>query len=341
MARIDSYTVETSYTLVASTGRAWTASVDAFTNFRARLSTAITGTGTVSVFVIPQAMPIEPIVSVGQSVATNLNTQASIVQGGATAAVRTVSGGGSGLAMTGVQQVNTSGSIVASTTTITTGDLSLANNIGVTVSGTYAGVNLTFEASWDNTNWASIAGQRLDTGEVQTTTGVLPANTIRQWSFNFGGLNYFRVRATAFTSGSASVVIDPGTFPVTSVVSNALNPSITGGWLTSRLLSAATTNATLVKSTPGQIGGWFLSNTNAAARFLKLYDLTTTPTVGTSTPKMTILIPGNTAGGAANVEFTQGIAFATGISLAITGAATDSDTTAVAANEVIVNLMYR
>lgn len=67
MARIDSYTVETSYTLATVQSRAWSTSVDGFTNFRVRLSTVITGTGTATVFITAQAMAIEPIVIVGQS----------------------------------------------------------------------------------------------------------------------------------------------------------------------------------------------------------------------------------------------------------------------------------
>jgi hypothetical protein len=73
MARIDSYTAETSYTLNAVANRAWSTSVDGFTNFRVRLSTVISGTGTAVVLVTAQAMPIEPIVTVGQSVAASLN----------------------------------------------------------------------------------------------------------------------------------------------------------------------------------------------------------------------------------------------------------------------------
>jgi hypothetical protein len=64
-ARIDSYTVESTYTFVASTVRAWSTSVDAFSFFRVRLSTVITGSGTATVIAAAQTMPIEPVVSVG------------------------------------------------------------------------------------------------------------------------------------------------------------------------------------------------------------------------------------------------------------------------------------
>lgn len=74
VARIDSYTVENTYTLIATTSRAWSTSVDGFTSFRVRLSTVIAGTGTATVLVIAQLFAIEPIVTIGQSDATKLLT---------------------------------------------------------------------------------------------------------------------------------------------------------------------------------------------------------------------------------------------------------------------------
>lgn len=115
-------------------------------------------------------------------------------------------------------------------------------------------------------------------------------------------------------------------------------PHTAGGLTISTLLSAATTNATSVKASAGQVFGWFLSNSNAAARYFKLYNKASAPTVGTDVPVMTIYLP---AGAAANVEFSHGIAFATGIAFAITTGATTADTGAVAANEIIVNLLYK
>ncbi len=77
---------------------------------------------------------------------------------------------------------------------------------------------------------------------------------------------------------------------------------------------------------------------NAAVRFVKIYNKAAAPTVGTDTPLLTLAIPGT---GAANVAFPNGLSFSTGIALAITAAATDGDTTVVAANEIIVNLFYK
>ena len=78
MGRIDSFTVETSYSLTTIANRAWSTSVDAFTNFRVRLSTAITGTGTATVIIAAQLFAIEPVVTIGQSVAASLQTTSTI-----------------------------------------------------------------------------------------------------------------------------------------------------------------------------------------------------------------------------------------------------------------------
>lgn len=98
--------------------------------------------------------------------------------------------------------------------------------------------------------------------------------------------------------------------------------------------SAATTNATLIKSTAGTLWSAVVSNVAASARYLKFFNLTTAPNVGTSVPVFTVLVP---AGGTIVIEGgANGIRFGTGISLAITGAAGDLDTTAIAAGDVKV-----
>lgn len=127
---------------------------------------------------------------------------------------------------------------------------------------------------------------------------------------------------------------------VTQPVSFA--PVTSGGLTISRTISAASTNATSVKASAGQVYGWMITSTDATPVYVKLYNKASSPTVGTDTPVMTLMVPGNSAGaGVVAAEFTMGIPFATGIALAITTGATDADTGAVAANEVIVNLFYK
>lgn len=121
-------------------------------------------------------------------------------------------------------------------------------------------------------------------------------------------------------------------------VPTAPGAAATGGASLYRLLSAASTNAQVVKNTAGTVYGWHLTNLSGTTpRFVKLYNKASAPTVGTDTPVLTLPLP---AGGQANVSFPTGLAFATGIAIAVTGGVADNDTTSVAANDVIVNLAF-
>ena len=114
--------------------------------------------------------------------------------------------------------------------------------------------------------------------------------------------------------------------------------TVNSPYLSSVLISANTTNATNVKSTPGVVHGWALYNINASPRYLKIYDKATAPTVGTDTPIMTLLIPSNSGN---NFEVPKGILCSSGISFALTTGITHADTGAVAASEIIVNIFYK
>ena len=117
----------------------------------------------------------------------------------------------------------------------------------------------------------------------------------------------------------------------TSTVSGTIVPATPTTTFTNSL---ATTNALLIKSTAATLWSAVVSNTSAAARFLKFFNLTVAPTVGTSVPVFTVPIP---PGGTVLVNGgSNGIRFGTGISLAITGAAGDLDTTAIGAGDVKV-----
>lgn len=107
-----------------------------------------------------------------------------------------------------------------------------------------------------------------------------------------------------------------------------------------RIASAATTNATSVKAAPGHVYGISLGNamtTTPVMKFFKLYDKASAPTVGTDTPIMTIPVA---ADGYVSISFPVGIPFSLGIAYAITGGVADTDTAAVAANDVHGGLLY-
>lgn len=103
--------------------------------------------------------------------------------------------------------------------------------------------------------------------------------------------------------------------------------------------SAATTNATNIKAAAGTLFAIVASNINAAARFLKVYDLAVAPNVGVDVPKLTIALPAS--GVLPNINFgPQGMRFNNGIAIALTTLGTNADATAVAANELKVALSY-
>jgi hypothetical protein len=107
-----------------------------------------------------------------------------------------------------------------------------------------------------------------------------------------------------------------------------------------KAISAATTNPTSVKASAGKLGGGTISNTSAAFKFFKIYNKASAPTVGTDTPVHTIGLPPSFTVYLRECLVDGGSYLAAGIAYAVTGAAADSDTTAVAAGDVVVNLEY-
>jgi len=112
--------------------------------------------------------------------------------------------------------------------------------------------------------------------------------------------------------------------------------SVTGAASRLHLVSAAGTNATIVKNTPGRLIGFCLGNNGAAAAYVKFHNQTTTPTAGTGVVQ-TIRIP---AGGTVVGHFTGGIAFSTGIGLTTVTGAADADATGVALNDIVGDVFF-
>lgn len=144
------------------------------------------------------------------------------------------------------------------------------------------------------------------------------------------------VDGTVGVSGTVAVTDNSGSLTID------LPAVTTGGATPGKLISAASTNATSVKASAGTLYSLQVFNTNASARYLKLYNKASAPTVGTDTPVQVFTIPGNTAGAGLVVPIPAcGIAFGTGIAFATTTGAADSDTGAVAANEIVLSYSYK
>jgi hypothetical protein len=138
----------------------------------------------------------------------------------------------------------------------------------------------------------------------------------------------------AVTDGTTTAAVDA----TSTGLAVTPRPTTSGGPSTSRIKSAASTNGTNVKASAGQVYGWYLYNNTSSAKFFKLYNKATSPTIGTDTPAFTVGIPPN---GGCVQEFLNGIPFGTGIGYGITGGITDADTTATATDDVHGVLLYK
>lgn len=119
----------------------------------------------------------------------------------------------------------------------------------------------------------------------------------------------------------------------------AANPNTPGTPAFRLAASTNTTNATNVKTTAGTLWNVTAINTLATVAYIKFYDETTAPTVGTDVP--VFVVPLAVSNAVTTVTFPQGLRFNNGISYAVTGGMADSDTTVVAANQVTFSGTYQ
>ena len=226
--------------------------------------------------------------------------------------------------------------------------LDCASVEAVSIQCTSMGTAGVVTASWSNDNSTFV------NASIMTQAGVAAAtfNAAGLWTTPVMG-RYFRLRlTTATTAGTTTlsvqrlsqanglpVVSQPvavaGTVPVSGTLTSAGTTTNTPVTPTTTFTnSAATNNAAFLKASAGTV--WSISAFNAGASpvYVKYYNRTTAPTVGTDVPVMVVAVPATQTvmiGGGAN-----GIRFATGIAIAIVTGAADSDNTAVAVNQVKV-----
>lgn len=180
------------------------------------------------------------------------------------------------------------------------------------------------------------------TNQSNTAQGLLKREDVAAGDGDAGVAFLAKRRTTPTDDVSANGDYDhPGTDGLGNLWTHP-TVGVTGGATPFKLISAGSTNSTLVKAGATSLYGIQLSNINAAVRYLKLYDKATAPTVGTDTPVKTILIPGSTTGGVRDVNLPiAGIAFTLGLGIGLTTGVADNDTGAVAANEQVVGLDYK
>jgi hypothetical protein len=115
-----------------------------------------------------------------------------------------------------------------------------------------------------------------------------------------------------------------------------------GGWTPYSALSTGAVLTAEIKGSAGQIGSLQCFNNGANEVFIRLYNQTGAPGSGDAANIIWRgMIPGNAAAAGFVVTIPIGIACATGIGVRVSAAVADNDTTALTANEVMVNVQYK
>ena len=237
--------------------------------------------------------------------------------------------------------------------------------VAVQVTGTYTGA-LSAQATINGTDWVTLSALlNANTGALAAT---ISSAATGLFQVECAGFAQVRITGLAAMTGTAVIALRAcgrmgligldAPLPTGSNVVGAVtqsgtwtvqpgNTANTTRWLvdnqpvtptTSFVNSAASTNATSTKASAGTVWSINASNINAAARYLKLYNKASAPTVGTDVPVIVIPLP---AGSNTSVAFgANGARFSTGIAWALTAAAADSDTTVVSVNEHKIAISY-
>jgi hypothetical protein len=169
----------------------------------------------------------------------------------------------------------------------------------------------------------SVTGE-LQVGVVAGTNNigdvdVLTLPSIPAGSNNIGDVDVLTIAAGTNAIGNVGII-----------------PRTSGGLTTYHLVSAGTTNATSIKGSAGQVFGWYIYNSNAAARKVAFHNTSGTPTAGSSI-FFSLMIPPSSG---ANVFTETGIVFSSGIGITTVTGLADSDSAAVASNDLIINIWY-
>lgn len=139
------------------------------------------------------------------------------------------------------------------TASSSTGAIAASNyNVAmISIRGTHAGINLTWETSDDGgTNWFPMLAQRDDTGAATTTSGVVTSNASVSWTMTVGAATHIRVRSTAYTSGTGVVSVTLQSMPGETIVSAYVQGTVP---IDSELPAAAAIGDTLANPTTPQI----------------------------------------------------------------------------------------
>lgn len=231
--------------------------------------------------------------------------------------------------------VTNAGTFATQVTSIAAGDNNIGNVDVVTLPALPAGTN-----NIGDVDILSIAAGDNNIGNVDVVTlPSLPAGTN-----NIGDVDVLTL--PALPAGTNNI----GDVDILSIAAGsnligdvALQGRTTGGLSIFRSIDLDESEEE-VKGSAGTLYSIDAMNMTASPLYLKIYDNTAAgTTVGTTTPVLTYVLPtnGDTNGCGMVKNIPQGLAFATGITVAVTTGLADNNTGAPAANAAIVNIGYK
>lgn len=194
-----------------------------------------------------------------------------------------------------------------------TTDTAVVGDVTGSVSAKLRGLSKIFNDIWDSVNHRiKVDGS----GVTQPVSGTVTANQGGTWTVqpgNTANTTAWLVQDVAGTSGGSTLF---------------------------HVISAATNNATSLKSSAGMLYGGSISNTNASPRYVKFYNKATAPAPATDNALIlwTLQVPGNST---VPVAVPEGGVFGTGIGFAAVANMADTDNTSIGAGDLSIDLRYK
>ncbi len=135
----------------------------------------------------------------------------------------------------------------------------------------------------------------------------------------------------------AAATTDTGTFSLIALFKRLLAKFDVLIKSTYSVDSLGSTNEILISAGVHRVYSADIVNTTGATKYVRLYDKVTAPIPGTDISKRVIAVPATSS---VHLEWAAGDNYASGLGIAITGAAAYNDATAVAAHDVQLTLNY-
>lgn len=192
---------------------------------------------------------------------------------------------------------------------------------------------------------STFAGVLATTGAGNTGTGVqrVIEATDSQLSAGVGATG--DAAATAGSTGSITAKLRLMTSQLDAIQTavQLIDDDQTGASMHHRVSAGTTEDEHEVKGSAGRLFAINVTNTNAAARYLRCANqVAASTTPGTTTVWYGMAIPGNTTGAGYTANFgPSGVAFSTGLTCWLVTGAAETDVAEVAANEINVNYSYK